>query len=88
MLFVVLDGIIVGIVMLCIVGDLGGLSLMIWLMIVYMLILMIVVLIVGKLVDLFGCRNVYIIGLVIFMIGLVLCGMVNGMIELIIFCGI
>ncbi|WP_144497315.1 MFS transporter, partial [Bacillus pumilus] len=35
-----------------------------------------------------GRRNVYITGLVIFMVGSALCGMANGMTELIIFRGI
>lgn len=86
MFFFVFDGIIVGIVMLRIVGDFGGLSMMIWLIIVYLLMLIMVVLIVGKFVDLVGCRVIYVIGFIIFMVVFVLCGMVNNMIEFILFC--
>ncbi|ARO61897.1 Multidrug efflux transporter MdtP [Bacillus cereus] len=88
MLFAALDGTIVGTAMPRIVGDLGGLSLMTWLTTAYMLTSTTVVPIAGKLADLLGRRNVYITGLVIFMIGSALCGMANGMTELIIFRGI
>ncbi|MED0966787.1 MDR family MFS transporter [Bacillus paramycoides] len=88
MLFAALDGTIVGTAMPRIVGELGGLSLMTWLTTAYMLTSTTVVPIAGKLADLLGRRNVYITGLVIFMIGSALCGMANGMTELIIFRGI
>ena len=88
MLFAALDGTIVGTAMPRIVGELGGLSLMTWLTTAYMLTSTTVVPIAGKLADLLGRRNVYITGLVIFMVGSALCGMANGMTELIIFRGI
>ncbi|PEJ28936.1 MDR family MFS transporter [Bacillus pseudomycoides] len=88
MLFAALDGTIVGTAMPRIVGDLGGLSLMTWLTTAYMLTSTTVVPIAGKLADLLGRRNVYITGLIIFMVGSALCGMSNGMTELIIFRGI
>ncbi|KEK23812.1 MDR family MFS transporter [Bacillus gaemokensis] len=88
MLFAALDGTIVGTAMPRIVGDLGGLSLMTWLTTAYMLTSTTVVPIAGKLADLLGRRNVYITGLIIFMVGSALCGMANGMTELIIFRGI
>ncbi|EMA6343829.1 MDR family MFS transporter [Bacillus cytotoxicus] len=88
MLFAALDGTIVGTAMPRIVGELGGLSLMTWLTTAYMLTSTTVVPIAGKLADLLGRRNVYMTGLVIFMIGSALCGMANGMTELIIFRGI
>ena len=61
---------------------------MTWLTTAYMLTSTTVVPIAGKLADLLGRRNVYITGLVIFMVGSALCGMANGMTELIIFRGI
>ena len=88
MLFAALDGTIVGTAMPRIVGELGGLSLMTWLTTAYMLTSTTVVPIAGKLADLLGRRNVYIAGLIIFMAGSALCGMANGMTELIIFRGI
>ncbi|HEK9101127.1 TPA: MFS transporter [Bacillus pseudomycoides] len=88
MVFAALDGTIVGTAMPRIVGELGGLSLMTWLTTAYMLTSTTVVPIAGKLADLLGRRNVYITGLVIFMVGSALCGMANGMTELIIFRGI
>lgn len=88
MLFAALDGTIVGTAMPRIVGELGGLSLMTWLTTAYMLSSTTVVPIAGKLADLLGRRTVYMTGLIIFMIGSALCGMANGMTELIIFRGI
>ncbi|PEZ06428.1 MFS transporter [Bacillus sp. AFS018417] len=88
MLFAALDGTIVGTAMPRIVGELGGLSLMTWLTTAYMLSSTTVVPIAGKLADLLGRRNVYLTGLIIFMVGSALCGMANGMTELIIFRGI
>lgn len=88
MLFAALDGTIVGTAMPRIVGELGGLSLMTWLTTAYMLTSTTIVPIAGKLADLLGRRNVYMTGLIIFMIGSALCGMANGMTELIIFRGI
>lgn len=87
-LFAALDGTIVGTAMPRIVGELGGLSLMTWLVTAYMLTSTTIVPIAGKLADLLGRRNVYMTGLIIFMIGSALCGMANGMTELIIFRGI
>ncbi|PEA54660.1 MFS transporter [Bacillus pseudomycoides] len=88
MLFAALDGTIVGTAMPRIVGELGGLSLMTWLTTAYMLSSTTVVPIAGKLADLLGRRTVYMTGLIVFMIGSALCGMANGMTELIIFRGI
>lgn len=88
MLFAALDGTIVGTAMPRIVGELGGLSLMTWLTTAYLLTSTTVVPIAGKLADLLGRRTVYLTGLIIFMVGSALCGMANGMTELIIFRGI
>lgn len=88
MLFAALDGTIVGTAMPRIVGELGGLSLMTWLTTAYMLTSTTVVPIAGKLADLLGRRNMYIAGLIIFMVGSALCGMANNMTELIIYRGI
>ncbi|MBB3868664.1 MFS transporter [Parageobacillus toebii NBRC 107807] len=88
MLFGALDGTIVGTAMPRIVGELGGLSLMIWLTTAYMLTSTTIVPIAGKLADLLGRRVVYVTGLVIFMVGSALCGMANNMTELIIYRGL
>lgn len=83
MLFAALDNTIVGTAMPRIVGELGGLSLMTWLTTAYMLSSTSVVPIAGKLADLLGRRTVYMAGLIIFMLGSVLCGMSQTMSQLI-----
>ncbi|NNU92463.1 DHA2 family efflux MFS transporter permease subunit [Geobacillus sp. NFOSA3] len=88
MLFGALEGTVVGTAMPRIVGELGGLSLMIWLTTAYMLTSTTIVPIAGKLADLLGRRVVYVTGLVIFMVGSALCGMANNMTELIIYRGL
>ncbi len=88
MLFGALEGTIVGTAMPRIVGELGGLSLMIWLTTAYMLTSTTIVPIAGKLADLLGRRVVYVTGLVIFMVGSALCGMADNMTELIIYRGL
>ncbi|MEK8127780.1 MDR family MFS transporter [Paenibacillus filicis] len=85
MLFGALEGTIVGTAMPRIVGELGGLSLMTWLTTAYMLTSTTVVPIAGKLADLLGRKSIYVTGLVIFMIGSVLCGMSQTMGQLIFF---
>jgi EmrB/QacA subfamily drug resistance transporter len=88
MFFSALDGTIVGTAMPKIVGDLGGLSMMTWLTTAYLLTSTTVVPIAGKLADLLGRKNVYVTGLIIFMVGSALCGMANNMTELIIYRGL
>ena len=88
MLFGALEGTIVGTAMPRIVGELGGLSLMIWLTTAYMLTSTTIVPIAGKLADLLGRRVIYVTGLVIFMVGSALCGMADNMTELIIYRGL
>jgi EmrB/QacA subfamily drug resistance transporter len=85
MLFGALDQTIVGTAMPRIVGELGGLGLMAWLTTAYMLTSTVVVPIAGKLADLIGRKVVYVTGLVIFIGASALCGMAQGMTELIIF---
>ena len=80
-----LDQTIVGTAMPRIIGELGGLSVMTWVTTAYMLTSTTVVPIAGKLADLYGRRRIYIAGLVIFMIGSVLCGTSANMLQLIIY---
>jgi EmrB/QacA subfamily drug resistance transporter len=85
--FASLDQTVVGTAMPRIIGDLGGLSIMTWVTTAYMLTSTIVVPIAGKLADLYGRRVVYIFGIVIFLIGSVLCGTSYTMTQLIIYRG-
>ncbi|MBP1156719.1 MULTISPECIES: MDR family MFS transporter [unclassified Paenibacillus] len=83
MLFAALESTIVGTAMPRIVGELGGFSLMTWLTTAYMLTSTTVVPIAGKLADLLGRRAVYVTGLMIFMLGSMLCGLSQTMEQLI-----
>lgn len=83
-----LDQTVVGTAMPRIIGDLGGLSIMTWVTTAYMLSSTIVVPIAGKLADLYGRRVIYVTGIVIFMIGSVLCGTSFSMTQLIIYRGL
>jgi EmrB/QacA subfamily drug resistance transporter len=88
MLFGALDNTIVGTALPQIVGELGGIGLMTWLTTAYMLTATTIVPIAGKLADLIGRKSVYIAGLIIFMVGSILCGMAETMEQLIIFRGL
>ncbi|TPG67864.1 DHA2 family efflux MFS transporter permease subunit [Brevibacillus laterosporus] len=88
MLFAALDGTIVGTAMPRIVGELGGLGVMTWLTTAYMLTSTTMVPIAGKLADLLGRKVVYITGLIIFMVGSVLCGFTDSMTQLIVYRGL
>lgn len=80
-----IEGTIVATAVPAIVGDLGGFSLYSWVFSAYLLMNTVTVLIYGKLSDLFGRKPVIIIGIVIFLIGSVLCGLAGTMKQLIIF---
>lgn len=86
--FASLDQTVVGTAMPRIIGELGGLDILTWVSIAYMLSSTSIVPIAGKLADLLGRRNIYVAGIIIFMIGSALCGMSRNMAELILFRGI
>ncbi|OES43757.1 MDR family MFS transporter [Domibacillus iocasae] len=68
-----------------IVADLGGFSLYSWVFSAYLLMNAATVLIYGKLSDIFGRRPVLFTGIIIFLIGSVLCGLAGSMEQMIIF---
>ena len=86
--FASLDQTVVGTAMPRIIGELGGLSIMTWVTTSYMLSSTTIVPIAGKLADLYGRRLVYVVGLVLFMLGSVLCGISSNMTQLIVFRGL
>jgi len=86
--FAALDQTVVGTAMPRIIGDLGGLSIMTWVTTAYMLSSTIVVPIAGKLADIFGRRILYVSGIVIFLVGSILCGTSENMTQLIIYRGL
>src|SRR5215204_468552 len=85
MLLSSLDQTIVSTAMPTIVQELKGLEHISWVFTAYMLGSTITVPIYGKLSDLFGRRKLYLLGIVIFLAGSVLCGMAQNMTELIMF---
>jgi EmrB/QacA subfamily drug resistance transporter len=85
MLLASLDQTIVSTALPTIVGDLGGLEHISWVVTAYLLAVTVVTPLYGKLGDLYGRKVVLQGALVIFLIGSALCGLARGMTELIAF---
>ena len=88
MLIASLDQTIVSTALPTIVGDLGGSDKLAWVVTAYMLASTVTTPLAGKLGDLYGRKVVLQTALVVFLAGSVLCGLANGMNELILFRGI
>jgi len=82
-----LDQTIVGTAMPRIIADLGGFAHYTWLATAYMVASTIVLPITGKLTDMYGRKHFYTAGIVIFVLGSLLCGLSQTMTQLIIFRG-
>ncbi|WP_080849208.1 MDR family MFS transporter [Cytobacillus gottheilii] len=80
-----IEATIVSTAMPAIVGDLGGFSMYSWVFSAYLLMNAVTVLIYGKLSDLFGRKPILTFGIIIFLIGSILCGIAESMTSLIIF---
>src|SRR6478609_1746033 len=85
MFLAALDQTIVSTALPTIVGDLGGLNHLSWVVTSYLLAITIVTPLYGKLGDLYGRKRVLQGALVLFLIGSALCGLAQGMTELIAF---
>jgi EmrB/QacA subfamily drug resistance transporter len=85
MFMAAIEATIVATAMPAIVGDLGGFAQYSWIFSSYLLMNSITVLIYGKLSDLYGRKPVIIFGIVVFLIGSVLCGFAESMTMLILF---
>ena len=85
LLMAALDQTIVSTALPTIVGDLGGLSHISWVVTAYLLAQTAVTPVYGKLGDLYGRKIVLQIALVIFLIGSALCGLSENLTELILF---
>jgi EmrB/QacA subfamily drug resistance transporter len=83
MLLAALDQTIVSTALPTIVGDLGGLSQLSWVVTAYLLTSTVVVPLYGKFGDLYGRKIVLQVAIVIFLIGSVLCGLAQDMTMLI-----
>ena len=80
-----LDQTIVSTALPTIVRELGGLTHLSWVVTAYLLAVTVVTPIYGKLGDLYGRKVILQIALVVFLIGSALCGLAQGMTELIVF---
>jgi EmrB/QacA subfamily drug resistance transporter len=80
-----IEATIVSTAMPAIVADLGGFTLYSWVFSAYLLMNAVTVLIYGKLSDLFGRKPILFIGITIFLIGSILCGLATSMEALIVF---
>ncbi|GAA3226089.1 MDR family MFS transporter [Dactylosporangium siamense] len=83
MLLAMLDNVIVGTAMPRIVGDLGGVDHLSWVVTAYVLGTTISTPIWGKLGDLYGRKTVFMTSIVLFLLGSVLCGFAQDMPQLI-----
>jgi EmrB/QacA subfamily drug resistance transporter len=88
MLMASLDQTIVATALPTIVGDLGGLTQLSWVVTAYLLAQTVVTPLYGKLGDMLGRKVVLQVALVIFLIGSALCGLSQSMTELILFRGV
>jgi EmrB/QacA subfamily drug resistance transporter len=85
MLLAALDSTIVSTALPTIVGELGGLAHLSWVVTAYLLAQTVVTPLYGKLGDLYGRKGVLQAAIVLFLVGSVLCGMSRSMTELIVF---
>ena len=85
MLLAALDSTIVATALPTIVGELGGLSRLAWVVTAYLLAQTVVTPLYGKLGDLYGRKKVVQTAIVIFLAGSALCGLSQSMTQLIIF---
>src|SRR3954469_21179471 len=85
MLLAALDSTIVATALPTIVGELGGLAHLSWVITAYLLAQTIVTPLYGKLGDLYGRKVVLQAGIVLFLIGSALCGLSHSMGQLILF---
>lgn len=83
-----LDQTIVGTAMPKIIAELNGFEMYAWVTTIYLLVETSVIPIVGKLGDIFGRKWLTVIGVVIFLIGSILCGIAADMPQLIAFRGV
>lgn len=85
MLLAQLDNMIVAPALPTIVGDLGGLDHLSWVVTGYILASAVSTPLWGKLGDLFGHKYTFMISVVLFLLGSALCGLAQGMTELVLF---
>jgi EmrB/QacA subfamily drug resistance transporter len=85
MLLAMLDNLIVGTAMPTIVGDLGGLEHLSWVVTAYALTTAVSTPVWAKLGDLYGRKGIFMASIVVFLVGSALSGLSQNMMELIVF---
>ncbi len=80
-----LDQTIVATAMPTVVKELGGFELFVWVFSAYMIASVVATPIFGKLSDIYGRKRFFLLGLVVFLVGSILCGLSTTMTQLIIF---
>jgi EmrB/QacA subfamily drug resistance transporter len=88
MLFAALNQTIVGTSLPRIIADLGGIEYYSWVFTIFMLTSSITAILVGKLSDIYGRKPFILIGIGVFTIGSLLCGVSDSILELILYRGI
>jgi EmrB/QacA subfamily drug resistance transporter len=88
MLLAALDQTIISTALPTIVGDLGGLNHLSWVVTAYLVTSTCSTPLYGKLGDLYGRKNIFQAAIVIFLVGSALSGMAHSMMELILFRGV
>ncbi|HEY5295082.1 MAG TPA: MDR family MFS transporter [Gaiellaceae bacterium] len=88
LLLAALDQTIVATALPKIVGDLGGISQYSWVFTAYMLTSTVTVPLYGKLGDVYGRKNLFLIAIVLFLVGSALCGAATSMTQLVLFRGL
>ncbi|KOG89815.1 MDR family MFS transporter [Streptomyces varsoviensis] len=79
MLLAMLDNMVVGTAMPTIVGDLGGMGSLSWVVTIYALVTAVTTPVWGKFGDLFGRKRIYLASIVLFIAGSALCGAAASM---------
>ncbi|WP_040982494.1 MDR family MFS transporter [Oceanobacillus jeddahense] len=85
MFMAAIEGTIVATAMPNIVSDLGGFTLYSWVFSSFLLMQAVTTMVYGKLADLFGRKPIFVIGVIIFLIGSLLCGLAESMTALVVF---
>jgi len=85
LLLAALDQTIVATALPRIVSDLGGITQYSWVFTAYMLTSTVTVPLYGKLGDVYGRKYLFLVAIVIFLVGSALCGLAQGMTELVLF---
>jgi EmrB/QacA subfamily drug resistance transporter len=83
-----LDGTVVATAMPTIIGDLHGLDHYAWVFTAYLLAEIATIPLWGRFADMYGRKKIFLIGLVIFMVGSILCGLSGSMVQLVLFRGL